>query len=148
MKDEDLKVRGSLEIVLQDKTGKVKKKKKYKNLVVSTGLGFIVSRMKDSSEAAMSHIGLGSGATAAADDQTDLVSGVGSRKALSASVLSGSSISYSAILGANEATGALTEAGIFNASSAGTMLCRTVFPVINKQATDTMTVNWVITLSV
>jgi hypothetical protein len=148
VKYEGLKVRGNLEIVLQDKTGKVKKKKKYKNLVVSTGLGFIVSRMKDSSEGAMSHIGLGSGTTAAASDQTGLVSDVGNRNAIGTPTLSGGSISYSAIFGVNEATGSLTEAGIFNASSAGTMLCRTVFPVINKQATDTMTVNWVITLSV
>lgn len=148
MKDEDLKVRGNLEIVLRDKTGKVKKKKKYKNLVVTTGLGFILSRMKDASAGAMSHVGLGSGTTAAAAGQTDLVSALGSREAIDSSVISGSAITYSTVFEAGDATGAVTEAGIFNASSSGTMLCRTVFSVINKAATDTMSVTWSITLSV
>ena len=148
MKDEDLKVRGNLEIVLRDKTGKVKKKKKYKNLVVTTGLGFILSRMKDASAGVMSHVGLGSGTTAAAAGQTDLVSALGSREAIDSSVVSGAAITYSTVFEAGDATGAVTEAGIFNASSSGTMLCRTVFSVINKAATDTMSVTWSITLSV
>ena len=148
MKDEEIKARGNLEIVLRDKTGKVKKKKKYKNLVVTTGLGFIASRMKDANAGAMSHIGLGSGTTAAAAGQTDLVSILGSREAIAASVVSASAITYSAVFEAGDATGAVTEAGIFNASSSGTMLCRTVFSVINKAATDTMSVTWSITLSV
>ena len=42
---------------------------------------------------------------------------------------------------------AVTEAGVFNASSSGTMLCRTVFPVVNKGADDTMSVTWTITLT-
>ena len=44
-------------------------------------------------------------------------------------------------------TGAITEAGILNAASAGTLLCRTVFSVINKGASDSMTVTWTITIS-
>jgi hypothetical protein len=44
-------------------------------------------------------------------------------------------------------TGAISEAGIFNASSGGTMLCRTVFPVVNKQASDTIAITWTITIS-
>ena len=42
---------------------------------------------------------------------------------------------------------ALTEAGIFNASSAGTLLCRTVFSVVTKGASDAMTITWTVTLS-
>ena len=48
---------------------------------------------------------------------------------------------------AGDATGAVTEAGIFNAASGGDMLCRTVFSVVNKAADDTMSVTWTITLS-
>ena len=44
-------------------------------------------------------------------------------------------------------TGAITEAGIFNASSSGTMLCRTVFSVVNKGASDSMTITWTVTVS-
>ena len=45
------------------------------------------------------------------------------------------------------ATAAITEAGIFNANSAGTMLARTVFTAINKGELDTMTISWDITIS-
>ena len=147
MENEDLKVKGNLDIVLRDKTGKIKKKKKYKNLVVTTGLGFIASRMKDATAGVMSHVGLGSGTTAAAAGQTELVSALGSREAIDSSVVSGNSIAYSTVFEAGDGTGAVTEAGIFNASSSGTMLCRTVFPVLNKAVGDTMSVTWTITIS-
>ena len=49
--------------------------------------------------------------------------------------------------GAGVGTGALTEAGIFNASSGGTMLCRTEFDVVNKGSADTMTITWTVTVS-
>ena len=44
-------------------------------------------------------------------------------------------------------TGAITEAGIFNALTAGTMLCRTTFPVVNKAAGDSIVITWVVTIS-
>ena len=47
----------------------------------------------------------------------------------------------------NATTGAITEAGLFNASSSGTMLCRTVFSVVNKGASDAMTITWTVTVS-
>ena len=54
---------------------------------------------------------------------------------------------YVSAFEAGDATGAVTEAGIFNAASGGDMLCRTVFSVVNKAADDTMSVTWTITLS-
>ena len=57
------------------------------------------------------------------------------------------SITYVATFSAGEGTGAITEAGLFNASSAGDMLCRTVFPVINKGVNDSCTITWSVTVS-
>lgn len=45
------------------------------------------------------------------------------------------------------ATGAITEAGIFNNSAGGTMLAHVVFGTLTKNAGDTITVTWTITLS-
>ena len=42
---------------------------------------------------------------------------------------------------------AITEAGVFNANSSGTMLCRTVFAAVNKGELDTMTISWDVTIS-
>ena len=95
----------------------------------------------------MSHMALGSSTTAAAAGQTDLVSILGSREALDSSTASANTIAYVSSFEAGEGTGAVTEAGIFNAATSGTMLCRVVFPVVNKQADDTMSVTWTITLT-
>lgn len=144
---EALKLRGDLGIVLRDKDGNIKEQREEKNLVVSAGLNFICDRMEGTSEAVMSHMAVGSGTTAAAAGDTDLESILGSREALDSTTVSGSTITYVSSFEANEGTGAITEAGIFNASTAGTMLCRTVFSVVNKAADDTLQITWTITLS-
>ena len=147
MINDDLKLRGDVAIVLKDKNGNVKESREIKNLVVTAGLTFICSRMAGTSADVMSHMALGSSTTAASAGQTDLVSILGSREALDSSTASANTIAYVSSFEAGEGTGAVTEAGVFNAASSGTMLCRTVFPVVNKQADDTMSVTWTITLT-
>jgi len=145
--EDNLKLRGDVYITVKDKNGNIKEERKEQNLVVSAGLNFICSRMKDTTDGAMSHMGLGSGTTAAAAGDTDLESILGSREALDSTTVSSNTITYVSSFEAGDATGSVTEAAIFNASSAGTMLCRVVFGTITKAADDTMSVTWVITLS-
>jgi len=147
MINEDLKLRGDVAIVLKDKDGNVKDSREIHNLVVSAGLEFICSRMAGTSAGVMSHMALGSDTTAAAAGQTDLLSILGSREALDSSTASNNTVTYVSSFEAGEGTGAVTEAGVFNAASSGTMLCRTVFAVVNKAADDTMSVTWTITLT-
>ena len=147
MFNDNLKLSGQLNIVLRDKNGNVKEERTEKNLVVTSGLGYIASRMKDASATAMTHMALGSGTTTAAAGQTDLVTLLGAREALDSTTVTTNSVAYVSSFEAGDATGAVTEAGIFNASTSGTMLCRVVFSVVNKAADDTMTVTWTITLA-
>lgn len=150
MINENLKLSGQLNIVLKDKTGNVKDEREVKNLVVNTGLAYIASRMTGTAKAVMSHMAVGSGTTAAAATQTDLISVLGSRETLDSTNISGSNnekVVYVSSFEAGDGTGAVTEAGLFNASSGGDMLCRTVFSVVNKAADDTMAITWTITLS-
>lgn len=147
MINDDLKLRGDVAIVLKDKDGKIKESREINNLVVSAGLTYICSRMADASASVMSHMALGSGTTAAAAGDTDLESILGSREALDSTTASSNTITYVSSFEAGEGTGAVTEAGIFNAASGGTMLCHVIFPVVNKQADDTMSVTWTITLT-
>ena len=147
MFDENLKLSGQVDIVLRDKNGNVKEERTEENLVVTTGLGYIASRMKDASATAMTHMALGSGTTNAAAGQTDLVTLLGAREALDSTTVTANAVAYVASFEAGDATGAVTEAGIFNASTSGTMLCRVKFDVVNKAADDTMTVTWTITVS-
>jgi hypothetical protein len=54
---------------------------------------------------------------------------------------------YVASFPAGTGTGAIVEAGLFNASSGGDMLCRTTFAVVNKGANDSITITWTVTVS-
>lgn len=148
--NEMLKLSGRLSIVVKGENGQVKDQREVKNLVVNTGLAYIVSRMVGTAKNVMSHMAVGSGSTAAAAGDTALESPLGSRKSLDSTTIAGSNneqVVYVTTFAAGEGTGAITEAGIFNASTSGDMLCRTVFSVVNKAASDTMIITWTITLS-
>jgi hypothetical protein len=145
---ENLKASGQLHVVLTGSDGQVKEDHLLKNLVVDTGLNFIVNRMKDAAATVMSHMTLGTGTTAAAAGNTTLETEIaGARVALTSTTVAANQITYIASFAAGVGTGAVTESGIFNNISGGTMLCRTVFPVVNKQAGDSMTVTWTVTVS-
>ena len=116
------------------------------NLVVTDGKEYVASRMKDTTKAAMSHMAIGTVSTAAAASDSAL-GGQANREALTSATVTGTTITYIATFGAGSGTGAITEAGLFNASSAGDMLCRTVFAVINKGQNDAMTISWSVTVS-
>lgn len=144
---DNLKLKGRVALELRGKDGQVKETREIDNLVVDAGLDFIASRMAGTSSDVMSHMALGSGTTAAAAGDTDLGSILGSRELLDSVTVTDNTVVYVASFEAGDATGAVTEAGIFNAASAGTMLCRTVFSVVNKAADDTLSVTWTITIS-
>jgi hypothetical protein len=91
---------------------------------------------------------VGTGTTAAAVGDTTLQTAVASsRVTLTSATVTTNNVAYVATFPAGTGTGALTEAGIFNASSSGTMLCRTVFSVINKGAADTLGITWTVTVN-
>jgi hypothetical protein len=142
---EQIKITGQVSIVITGKDGQVKDQREIKNLVVTTGKEFIAARMVGT-PTAMSHMALGAGSVAAANGNTALGSELG-RVTLASSTAAGAIVTYTATFPAGTATGAVTEAGVFNASSSGTMLCRTVFAVVNKGADDAMSITWAITVS-
>jgi len=145
---EKMKATGQVNVVVRDDSGNVKQEFTVPNLVVDTGLDFIASRMKDATATAMSHMEVGTDNTAAGASDTALGAAVGSsRVTLDSTTVTDNAVAYVATFPAGTGTAALTEAGVFNASSGGTMLCRTVFSVINKGASDSMTITWTITIS-
>jgi hypothetical protein len=139
--------KGELNIVLRDEAGNVTQEVTVPNLVVNTGLAYIASRMKDTTLSAMSHMAVGEGTTNPAAGDTALEAQLGSRVSLTSTTVTANAIEYVATFGAGVGTGAVTEAGIFNASTSGTMLCRTEFAVINKGSADSMTITWTVTIS-
>jgi len=141
-----IKVTGELKITVTNPEGNVKQEVVVPNLVVTTGKNLIASRLKDTTDAAMSHMAIGTDSTAAAAGDTALGSEAG-RVALTSTTVTTNSVAYVASFGAGTGTGAITEAGLLNASSGGTLLCRTVFSVINKGAADTLGITWTVAVS-
>ena len=142
--NDQLEMKGSLQVRLNDEVVR-----EVDNLVVTAGKGYVASRMKSDASggsAIMSHMAIGSGSTSAAAGDTALGSQLG-RVALTSTGISGAVLTYTASFAAGTGTGAVTEAGLFNASSGGTMLCRTVFSVVNKGSSDSMTITWTVTVS-
>ena len=143
--DSNLAMKGRLTIAINDEIVR-----DIDNLVVNNGKSYVASRMAADGTAVMSHMAIGAGVSAAG--VTD--SALGEQKAIVAlndgsPTLSGATVTYAATFGINipSSAAAITEAGIFNDASSGTMLCRTVFAVVNKQPSDSMTITWAVTAS-
>ena len=137
MIQDSIKMTGELRITVTNPEGNITQETVVPNLVVTSGKDFIAERMKDATTTAMSHMAIGTGSTAAAAGNTALGTEAG-RVSLTSTTVTANAVAYVATFGAGTGTGAITEAGLFNASSGGDMLCRTVFSVINKGAADTL----------
>ena len=145
MINDTIKVTGELKITVTKPDGNVHETV-VPNIVVTDGKEYIASRMKDASATAMSHMAIGTGTTAAAAGDSALESEAG-RVALTSTTVTSNAVAYVATFAAGTGTGAITEAGILNASSSGDLLCRTVFSVINKGAADTLGITWTVTVN-
>ena len=150
MINDKIKATGLVKFELFDANGQLKEQQE-KNLVVDSGLAYIASRMVGVAKGVMSHMAVGTNTTAAADANTAL-GAESARVALDSTTIvtttvANDSVQYVATFNPGTATAAITEAGIFNAASAGDMLARTVFSVINKGALDTLKITWKITVA-
>ena len=166
-----LQLSGALSIILTDTTiDKIKQEVYVPNLVVTSGKQWIASRMIGVAVPVMGYMGLGTGTTNSGTDALALaMTGLGAvTSGVGASELTGNGytrtvvtqsqtsntadIVYAATFGAQNpniaSTGALLrEAGIFTTITAGTMLCRTVFPLVTKMPNDSLTITWTITIN-
>ena len=140
MINDGLKLTGALTISLNDVVVQ-----ETNNLVVTAGKNWVADRMNDANTV-MTHMALGTGTTAAAVGDTTLQTEL-DRNALTSTTVSTNTIAYGCTWAAGDGTGAITEAGLFDAASSGDMLARTVFSVVNKGASDSITITWTITIS-
>lgn len=148
---DDLKASGTLTIQVFDSNGNLKEEKQEKNLVVTVGRNWIASRLKDTGiPTQMTHMEIGQGTTTTLAGDTGIQTPFSPVARVSLATAGGSvlnnQITYSATFPAGTGTGAVTEAAIFNASSLGTMLCRTTFGVVTKAASDVLVIQWVVSI--
>ena len=146
---ENLKPTGMVTVSHFNSEGTLINKFDVPNLVVTSGKQYIASRIKDTTYSAMTYMAIGTSSTAASSTDATLVSENG-RVSLSATTVSTNTVTYTATFPAGTGTSTspgIQEAGILNASSGGTLLCRTVFPSVAKAAGDSIAITWVVTVS-
>lgn len=146
MINDTITVTGKIVAVLTDKNGSEKYKFSKDNLVVQVGKNFLATAITNNSTSPFGYMALGGGTAAPNTADTALQSEI-ARQALQSSSTIGSSTTMIGYFGPGIGTGTLTEAGIFNASSSGTMLSRIVFGAVSKTPTDSLTITWTVSLS-
>jgi hypothetical protein len=117
------------------------------NMVVTAGLGYIADQLLAAPTLAkMGWMAIGTGVVAPTLGDTALGTEA-NRQALASLTRNGSVLTYFRSFGAGQGTGAITEMGIFNQNSAGTMLCRQTFAAKNKGASDVLDITLTHTFS-
>lgn len=135
-------------------TGQWVKEMKVSNGVPDVGKALVAGRINGSgTPAAAAWIGVGTGVTAFNASDTALgtekledgTTSATAHKAASVSLVTTDTTNDTAQLVATfafTATLAITESGVFNASSTGTLLCRQTFSAINVVSGDSLQVTW------
>lgn len=145
---ESVKLTGRVNYKLFDANGNIKDERDVNNVVVTVGKAYLALWLTQATQSDyfMRYLALGTGTNAATAADTALQTELATRVAGSLSA-STNVWQNQGTFGAGVNTGAITEAGIFDLSAAGTLMARQVFPVINKAAGDSLQVTWQITLS-
>ena len=151
MISENIKAKGLVTLQLIGPDGEIKESQDQ-NKVVDLGLAHIISRLKDTSQAVVSHVAIGTSGTVEAGTQTALQGTELARVGLDSTtivttVVANDSIQYVATFDPGIGTGSVQEAGLFNASSGPTMIARVKFDVVNKSALDTLKITWKIAVA-
>lgn len=150
---ETLKLKGRLLIQLFDKDGKIKEERDIDNLIVTAGKNTAIQQLLGAASggaqpAKFNYVGIGTGTTAEASGDTELPTEIGTRQQdTSPDFPSTGRGDIIVSFGVGNGTGAITEAGLFNASTGGNMLARKTFAVINKGASDVLQITWQVTLN-
>lgn len=143
---DNFKVHGAVTLVLQKADGGAIASR-YNNMVLDSGIDFLCDSFGlNARQGIMSHIAVGTGTTEVKATDTALDAELTRKQCTYVHTKGSTKLTVQTTFNAGEATGAITEAGVANASSAGTFFDRVVFPVINKGASDILTVTFEITL--
>lgn len=129
--------------VLRDQFGNVKEIRSIYNTVTTAGKNGIADQILASpslNKPAHMAVGTGTPSGTALGTESD-------RNALTTKTRSNAVITMVGDWAAGDATAALTEAGVFDASSSGNMWLSSTFSVINKGANDTLQITWTLTIS-
>ena len=147
MIEQTVKLKGAIELMIRGSDGRVKSVLEKDNLIVTVGKSFLASWLAATSHSNsfMPYTATGSGTNAPTSGDTALQTEVA--RAANTPSSSSNVLALSIVFAPGTSTGAITEAGLFSASSGGTMFSHVTFAVQNILAGDSLTINWSVTFS-
>lgn len=128
---------------LRNERGDVTQRREITNTVTTAGKNGIADQILASpslNKPTHMAVGTGTGGTTALNSELD-------RNAFTSKTRANAVVTMVGDWAAGDGTGALTEAGVFDAASNGNMWLYTSFDVINKGAADALTITWTLTIS-
>lgn len=146
--EDKFRLKGNVEFILRDKDGNVIDQRNIENTIVDAGFDAICDVIGKENQPSDFHwTGIGSGTTPVTTDDTTLETELVRVANVYAHTPDTKLFTMTSDYAAGTGTGAITESGLLNAASNGTLLNHIVFDVINKGANDTLQIVWSITLS-
>lgn len=140
--DESAKITGHVLIERIDSDGNVVQTERANTVTTNGKYGIADQILAAPSLNKPTHMAIGTGSPAANALGTEL-----DRNALTSKTRSNAVVTMVGNWAAGDGTGAITEAGIFDAAAAGNMWCSASFAVVNKAAGDTLQITWTLTIS-
>lgn len=138
-----MSLKWTAEAVVRNAAGEVVQRERSHNTVTTAGKAGIADQLLLSpSLNKPTHMAIGTGTPSGTALGTEL-----DRNALTSKTRSGAVVTMVGDWAAGDGTGAITEAGVFDASSTGNMYLSATFSVINKGASDTLSISWTLTIS-
>jgi hypothetical protein len=142
---DDYALESNMRAELRGPDGELKQVEEVHNLIVTVGKNGIMDQLLASPTIGKpTHMAIGTGAVAPAAGDTALGTEL-DRNALTTKTRATNVVTMVGDWAAGDGTGAITEAGIFDAATAGNLYVRATFSVINKGASDTLSISWTIT---
>lgn len=143
---QDIRPGFNVEVLLFGPDGRLKARRETHNMLVNTGCKHIADALASSQdETAMGYMAIGTGTTDETEDDTALETEL-DRNLLTSRLQGSGAVEHQTLYtgdwAAGDGTGSITEAGIFNDASAGTMLTRATFDAIEKAAGDSLRIIW------
>jgi hypothetical protein len=151
--NEDISVTGKIGIIVTDKDCNIKETRNVNNLVVTTGKHHIAARIAGALSGAglegsiISHIGFGTGTSTPLLLNTDIDSLLGTRIPISSIVHLAGTNTILVTASFTGYAGNITETGMFNSITGGTMVCRTTFSPVPILSTDGLAIIWTLTIN-
>ena len=144
MQDDFKEIVGHIHVIVKDKDGNVKHEHEQENAITTAGKNGMADQLLASpSLGKPTHMAVGTGSPSGTALGTEV-----DRNALTSKTRSTNVVTLVGDWAAGDGTGTLTEAGIFDASSAGNMWnSGTLSPSVPKGASDTLQITWTITFN-